>query len=129
MIGQIPSKCGLSCLLQTSVDRDFSLLITRIRPSLWVNVYPEIIHQCRPGVLTRVDDQIPAMELMWSILTLVLASSKSFTTLVVIRFFVGLAESTFYPGMQVSTRLHVPRYRNETCYESMLLAVGIRKKN
>lgn len=91
VIGQIPSN----------------LLITRIRPSLW----------------------IPAMELLWSILTLVLASSKSFTTLVVIRFFVGLAESTFYPGMQVSTRLHVPRYRNETCYESMLLAVGIRKKN
>ncbi|ETW83499.1 major facilitator superfamily [Heterobasidion irregulare TC 32-1] len=62
VIGQIPSN----------------LLITRIRPSLW----------------------IPAMELLWSILTLVLASSKSFTTLVVVRFFVGLAESTFYPGMQ-----------------------------
>ena len=119
MIGQIPSKCGLSCLLQTSVDRDFSLLITRIRPSLWVNVYPEIIHQCRPGVLTRVDDQIPAMELLWSILTLVLASSKSFTTLVVVRFFVGLAESTFYPGIQVSTRLRGPRYRNETFFGSM----------
>ncbi|ETW80152.1 major facilitator superfamily, partial [Heterobasidion irregulare TC 32-1] len=62
VIGQIPSN----------------LLITRIRPSIW----------------------IPAMELIWSALTMVLASSNSFATLVAIRFFVGLAESTFYPAIQ-----------------------------
>ncbi|KZT19853.1 MFS general substrate transporter [Neolentinus lepideus HHB14362 ss-1] len=62
VIGQIPSN----------------MLITRIRPSLW----------------------IPAMEVIWSILTMSLASSKSFTSLVIIRFFVGLAESSFYPAIQ-----------------------------
>ncbi|KAK7682553.1 hypothetical protein QCA50_014353 [Cerrena zonata] len=62
VIGQIPSN----------------LLITRIRPSIW----------------------IPLMEVIWSSLTMVLASAKNFETLLVIRFFVGLAESTFYPAIQ-----------------------------
>jgi MFS transporter, ACS family, pantothenate transporter len=61
--------------------------------------------------------QIPAMELIWSALTMILASANSFSTLIVIRFFVGelseesnafsfsiviqgLAESTFYPAIQ-----------------------------
>ncbi|KZV73276.1 MFS general substrate transporter [Peniophora sp. CONT] len=55
-----------------------NMLITRVRPSIW----------------------IPAMELLWSVLTMGLAGSNNFTTLVVIRFFVGLAESTFYPAIQ-----------------------------
>ncbi|KAI0080980.1 MFS general substrate transporter [Panus rudis PR-1116 ss-1] len=62
VIGQIPSN----------------LLITRIRPSIW----------------------IPMMEVIWSALTMVLASAKNFETLVAVRFFVGLAESTFYPAIQ-----------------------------
>ncbi|PSR71254.1 hypothetical protein PHLCEN_2v12908 [Hermanssonia centrifuga] len=40
------------------------------------------------------------MEVIWSVLTMVLASANNFQTLVVIRFFVGLAESTFYPAIQ-----------------------------
>ncbi|EPQ56029.1 hypothetical protein GLOTRDRAFT_76253 [Gloeophyllum trabeum ATCC 11539] len=40
------------------------------------------------------------MEVLWSVLTMILATSKSFESLVVIRFFVGLAESTFYPAIQ-----------------------------
>ncbi|KAI0351771.1 MFS general substrate transporter [Trametes cingulata] len=55
-----------------------NMLITRIRPSIW----------------------IPTMEVLWSVLTMVLASAKSFETLVVVRFLVGLAESTFYPAIQ-----------------------------
>lgn len=55
-----------------------NMLITRIRPSIW----------------------IPTMELIWSSLTMCLALSKSFSTLCAIRFLVGLAESTFYPGIQ-----------------------------
>ncbi|TRM65269.1 major facilitator superfamily domain-containing protein [Schizophyllum amplum] len=61
VIGQIPSN----------------LLITRIRPSIW----------------------IPAMELIWSVLTMVLATTTNFSSVVAIRFFVGLAESTFYPAI------------------------------
>ncbi|KAG7443274.1 MFS general substrate transporter, partial [Guyanagaster necrorhizus] len=53
-----------------------NLLMTRIRPSIW----------------------IPAMEVIWSILTTVLASSKNFNQVCALRFFIGLAESTFYPG-------------------------------
>ncbi|RPD72453.1 MFS general substrate transporter [Lentinus tigrinus ALCF2SS1-7] len=55
-----------------------NMLITRIRPSIW----------------------IPAMEVIWSVLTMVLASAKNFETLVAVRFLVGLAESTFYPAIQ-----------------------------
>ncbi|KAH8092630.1 MFS general substrate transporter [Cristinia sonorae] len=55
-----------------------NLIITRIRPSIW----------------------IPLMELIWSSLTMVLASAKNFNTLIAVRFFVGLAESTFYPAIQ-----------------------------
>ncbi|EPT05466.1 hypothetical protein FOMPIDRAFT_1044801 [Fomitopsis schrenkii] len=60
-------------------------LVTRLRPSIW----------------------IPLTEVVWSVLTMTFASSKNFTTLVAIRFFVGklstllsLAESSFYPAMQ-----------------------------
>ena len=62
-------------------------------------------------------DQIPLMEVIWSSLTMVLASAKNFETLLAVRFFVGmlssqllvphphlpaigLAESTFYPAIQ-----------------------------
>ncbi|KAG7451448.1 MFS general substrate transporter [Guyanagaster necrorhizus] len=62
VIGQIPSN----------------LLITRIRPSLW----------------------IPTMEIIWSILTMLLSTSKNFSHICALRFFVGLAESTFYPAIQ-----------------------------
>ncbi|KAI0950668.1 hypothetical protein AcW1_007918 [Taiwanofungus camphoratus] len=62
VIGQIPSN----------------LLLTRIRPSLW----------------------IPLMEIIWSALTMTLAASKSYRDLIAIRFLVGLAESTFYPAIQ-----------------------------
>ncbi|KAK0205081.1 MFS general substrate transporter [Desarmillaria ectypa] len=62
VIGQIPSN----------------LLITRIRPSLW----------------------IPAMEIIWSVLTMLLSTSKNFSQICALRFFVGLAESTFYPAIQ-----------------------------
>ncbi|KAH9913575.1 major facilitator superfamily domain-containing protein [Epithele typhae] len=55
-----------------------NMLVTRIRPSIW----------------------IPAMEIVWSVLTMTLASAKNFETLLVIRFFVGLAEATFYPAIQ-----------------------------
>ncbi|KAI1797076.1 MFS general substrate transporter [Ganoderma leucocontextum] len=55
-----------------------NMLITRIRPSIW----------------------IPAMEVIWSMLTMVLASAKNFETLIIVRFLVGLAESTFYPAIQ-----------------------------
>ncbi|KAH6695775.1 pantothenate transporter liz1 [Plectosphaerella plurivora] len=55
-----------------------NLLLTRIRPSIW----------------------IPACELTWSVLTILLAKCKNSTQLLVLRFFIGLAESVFYPGMQ-----------------------------
>ncbi|KAH9921852.1 MFS general substrate transporter [Fomitopsis serialis] len=58
-----------------------NMLITRVRPSIW----------------------IPLTEVVWSGLTMCLASAKSFGALVTIRFFVGLAESSFYPAMQYVT--------------------------
>ncbi|KAE8155316.1 pantothenate transporter [Aspergillus avenaceus] len=55
-----------------------NILLTRIRPRYW----------------------IPAMELLWTVLTFSLSRCNTPTQFYVLRFFIGLAESTFYPGMQ-----------------------------
>ncbi|KAJ5690826.1 hypothetical protein N7462_005218 [Penicillium macrosclerotiorum] len=55
-----------------------NILLTRVRPRYW----------------------IPAAELLWTILTFSLARCNTATQFYVLRFFIGLAESTFYPGMQ-----------------------------
>ncbi|RAK99928.1 putative FAD dependent oxidoreductase [Aspergillus ibericus CBS 121593] len=55
-----------------------NMLLTRIRPRYW----------------------IPAMELLWTVLTFILSRSTNATHFYVLRFFIGLAESSFYPGMQ-----------------------------
>jgi len=43
---------------------------------------------------------IPACEVVWATLTILLAKCTTVTQIYVLRFFIGLAESTFYPGMQ-----------------------------
>jgi MFS transporter, ACS family, pantothenate transporter len=55
-----------------------NMLLTRVRPSIW----------------------IPACEVTWATLTILLALCKNAQQVYVLRFFIGLAESTFYPGMQ-----------------------------
>ncbi|RDW86039.1 putative pantothenate protein [Coleophoma crateriformis] len=52
------------------------LIMTRIRPSIW----------------------LPTMAVMWSILVMAMAGSKSVTTMYVLRFFVGMMEASAYPG-------------------------------
>ncbi|PBK69439.1 MFS general substrate transporter [Armillaria solidipes] len=42
---------------------------------------------------------IPAMEIIWSVLTMVLATAKNFNQVCALRFFIGLADATFVPGM------------------------------
>ncbi|EIM85372.1 MFS general substrate transporter, partial [Stereum hirsutum FP-91666 SS1] len=54
------------------------MLLQKVRPSVW----------------------IPAMELTWSILTLTLTWCNGYSMLAAMRFFIGLAESTFYPAIQ-----------------------------
>jgi ACS family pantothenate transporter-like MFS transporter len=55
-----------------------NIALTRIRPSIW----------------------IPLMETIWAVLTFATSRANSVQSLYCLRFFVGLAESTFYPGMQ-----------------------------
>ncbi|KAH6889274.1 pantothenate transporter liz1 [Thelonectria olida] len=55
-----------------------NLMLTRVRPSIW----------------------IPCCEVTWSVLTIVLAKCTSYKQMYALRFFIGLAESAFYPGMQ-----------------------------
>ncbi|KAJ9143834.1 MFS general substrate transporter [Pleurostoma richardsiae] len=55
-----------------------NMLLTRIRPSIW----------------------IPACEVTWAVLTILIAKCSNVTQIYVLRFFIGLAESAFYPGMQ-----------------------------
>ncbi|KAJ0162106.1 Pantothenate transporter liz1 [Colletotrichum tanaceti] len=55
-----------------------NMLLTRIRPGIW----------------------IPLCEVTWSVLTILLVKCETATQIYVLRFFIGLAESTFYPGMQ-----------------------------
>lgn len=55
-----------------------NMLLTKIRPNIW----------------------IPACEALWSILTILMVKCTTPTQIYVLRFFIGLAESGFYPGMQ-----------------------------
>lgn len=55
-----------------------NMLLTRVRPSIW----------------------IPACEVTWSVLTILLSKCENAKSIYALRFFIGLAESTFYPGMQ-----------------------------
>ncbi|EXJ62032.1 hypothetical protein A1O7_02465 [Cladophialophora yegresii CBS 114405] len=55
-----------------------NMILTRVRPSIW----------------------IPAMELTWTVLTFCLCKCNSAGSIYALRFLIGLAESTFYPGMQ-----------------------------
>ncbi|KAF7535687.1 hypothetical protein G7054_g5163 [Neopestalotiopsis clavispora] len=52
------------------------VILTRVRPSVWV----------------------PSCELVWTLLTFCLAAATSSNQVVAIRFFIGLAESSFYPA-------------------------------
>lgn len=52
------------------------IILTKVRPSVWV----------------------PTCELVWTILTFCLAAAKTSNHVIAIRFFVGLAESSFYPA-------------------------------
>ncbi|KAI5864744.1 MFS general substrate transporter [Durotheca rogersii] len=52
------------------------IVLTKVRPSVWV----------------------PACELLWTVLTFCLAAAKTSNHVIAIRFFVGLAESIFYPA-------------------------------
>ncbi|KAI1804679.1 MFS general substrate transporter [Daldinia bambusicola] len=52
------------------------IVLTKVRPSVWV----------------------PSCELVWTLLTFCLAAAKTSNHVIVIRFFVGLAESIFYPA-------------------------------
>ncbi|KAI1609153.1 retrograde regulation protein 2 [Exophiala viscosa] len=54
-----------------------NMILTRVRPSIW----------------------IPTAELVWTILTFCTSRCNSASSLYALRFLVGLAESTFYPGM------------------------------
>lgn len=51
-------------------------ILTKVRPSVW----------------------IPSCELVWTVLTFCLAAATSSNHVIVIRFFVGLVESIFYPA-------------------------------
>ncbi|KAK6827241.1 major facilitator superfamily transporter [Apiospora arundinis] len=52
------------------------IILTKVRPSVWV----------------------PACELVWTVLTFCLAAATTSNHVIAIRFFVGLAESAFYPA-------------------------------
>ncbi|THV04492.1 MFS general substrate transporter [Dendrothele bispora CBS 962.96] len=55
-----------------------NIILTKFRPSIW----------------------IPSMELLWTILTFCLSRCSTAKQIYVLRFFIGLAESTFYSGIQ-----------------------------
>lgn len=55
-----------------------NLVLTRVRPSIW----------------------IPSLEILWTVLTFSTSRCSTAQQIYVVRFFVGLFESGFYPGMQ-----------------------------
>ena len=66
-----------------------NILLTRVRPSIW----------------------IPTMEVIWSVLTMCLSRCNKVEQMYALRFLIGLAESTFYPGYAVHNRIVVPTGR------------------
>lgn len=58
-----------------------NLILTRVRPSTW----------------------IPSLELAWTLFTFGPARASTAKKIYILRFFVGLAESGFYPGIQYIT--------------------------
>ncbi|KAF3763484.1 MFS general substrate transporter [Cryphonectria parasitica EP155] len=68
--------------------------------SIWTAGY--VIGQIPSNlVLTRVSPRwvIPALEVGWAVCTFCTANVQSYTSLYALRFFVGLFESGFYPGI------------------------------
>lgn len=59
-------------------DIPSNIALTRVRPSIWIS----------------------AMEVTWTVLTFCLSRASSGRIMYVLRFFIGLAESTIYLGMQ-----------------------------
>ncbi|KAI1182800.1 MFS general substrate transporter [Nemania serpens] len=61
-----------------------NMILTKIRPSIWI----PFLEACS------------SYQVVWSVLTILLAKCQTATQIYVLRFFIGLAESGFYPGMQ-----------------------------
>jgi MFS transporter, ACS family, pantothenate transporter len=80
------------------------MLLTRIRPSLF----------------------IPCIEIMWGVLTLSLTACKSYKTMCVVRFFVGLFESALYPGFIyiIGSWYRSDELAKRTCIFQVTNAVG-----
>ncbi|KAF4122359.1 MFS transporter, ACS family, pantothenate transporter [Geosmithia morbida] len=74
VLGEVPRQVFLTNTMTGSSN----LLLTRVRPSIW----------------------IPACEVTWSVLTILMTQCTSVKQMYALRFFIGLAESAFYPGMQ-----------------------------
>lgn len=53
-----------------------------------------LLTRVRPSIL------IPTCEVVWSVLTIIMSKCTSAKQIYVLRFFIGLAESGFYPGIQ-----------------------------
>lgn len=54
---------------------------------------------------TRPSRYLPALELIWCVLTVIMACVQSVENVYVIRFLLGLAEAGFYPGVGVKLSL------------------------
>jgi hypothetical protein len=65
------------------------------------------------------------MEVTWALLTFMLAQCNTAESVYILRFFIGLAESTFYPGMQYDSRQShiIVRIREPTNAQADILSV------
>ena len=78
VIGEIPCEAHGRVLRAPMLIEIANMILTRVRPSIW----------------------IPAMELVWTVLTFSTSHCSTASQMYAVRFLVGLAESSFYPGMQ-----------------------------
>ncbi|KAJ0341687.1 major facilitator superfamily transporter [Colletotrichum chrysophilum] len=83
-----------------------NMLLTRTRPSLY----------------------IPAWTALWSIVSAATAGAGNYTHLLVIRFFLGIAEAPFFPGAMYLLSCWYPRkelaFRTAILYSGVLLATA-----
>ncbi|KAF4825309.1 Major facilitator-type transporter hxnP [Colletotrichum tropicale] len=83
-----------------------NMLLTRTRPSLY----------------------IPAWTALWSVVSAATAGAENYTHLLVIRFFLGIAEAPFFPGAMYLLSCWYPRkelaFRTAILYSGVLLATA-----
>jgi MFS family permease len=117
LLGQVPSSKSPSKCLSVSTDNPFDMIITRVRPSIFLGAWMAL----------------------WAICSTLQGIVHNFTGLFLARFFLGFTEAPFYPGAlyllsifytrrEIATRISI-LFSGSVCGNAFasLIAIGVFK--